>query len=500
MRPTIIFLVLLFCNWEVFCQQFDLSGIKVATVKVFRNSLYVFGYMERDGVVVLKSMKMDSVLAIEKQNELVIGPSAQFEYPSISIDTLHNRLSISFPNVGLKEKSTLIRYNHNLELIQQFTDVPSARLNTFFAFDTDVFYSGNIVYSIRRISSDSSGQFLLRKFKLESENGKEEYTELWQFAFKNSSYSTVQIVGSGHGRLFLFAHASEGLRKGQWVLQLNEISGKVINATQLTGKDPNKSFFVHISYFDSVEAKLLLAGTYLSTEFLLSDNLSLINQKLSKQFSLGLILVDTSSSVSDEKEFKMPLPADCSNTKKYTNLFLNCTAIRKSNDKYILFSSVMGTVLAGTFHEFGMVVFEYSKTQGVSKMSQGIFSRTDLSEKKDIVYMNAIPQKYARENQNAFLMLKDGVPKQVMRSNFYSTEKSYYWKYLFWKDEPAKKLRNLFLNDFCNSKLTTRKIKEFNSSDIKIEILFTTHSYSIALISNLENKEMPDFHLEKIIF
>ena len=497
MIRTFLFFLLLLAVQFTLSQSINPLDLKKPALFNYRNSILVAGLYSQDNEVKLAVLLTDTQFVVTHEAYFDLGKGDVEDFNSLLVDSFHNRITIFVQLKSKKQTGKLLRLNPKLEILIEQNDFPFTQLNTFFAFDTDVFYSANSVYSVRKISADSSRQFLLRKYSLRNANKlNEAYVEDWQFSFKGSEYNFIQVLGAGMDRLWVLVHATQGARKGQWFMQINAKSGRVISATKIPITKINSDFYLHTFFADSVSSIFFLAGTYQDTLEIKSQ----IDQRKTKSFSNLIFGIDTASNLILQSEFKMPIPAECANARKFTSMFFNAVRILKTQDKFVLCGSLLGEIQKGIQNEIGIVFAEFELiSPNELKWGPPMYLRTDYSERKDPAYLTKQVFKYQREGMQAGMFFKDPLQNEVNSRKITISNSEFIVQQVLFNDKTSKKSTSLQLVKYSKGKISNSILNEFPMDGIFRNCIFLGDHF--LLLKQTDSKAGSDtIKIEKINF
>lgn len=305
MKIELKYLLFVILSFSLKAQKIELF-LQKAECKVWNGNIYAYGLSVNSKNVFCVIYKLSPQLAKTDSLQIDLGRANADDFLKINADTLHDFLNIY---VQKKEKKLvqIIRLNKSFKLIASVENVDVARLNSIAAFESEIFYSEQNVYTVKASYSDTSGrQFYLNKYSLKSQLQNFEYDFTWQFPFEKRNINSAHIISVNKNNVLLYVNVLEGIKRGQWLLRVDAVKGSLIRGTKINPKGDQSFYTFGSIYTDSVNKEVYVTGQ----KFLISE----LDQKenkiniLNKPFAaLYLTKMDSLGEIISRDEFKIPI-------------------------------------------------------------------------------------------------------------------------------------------------------------------------------------------------
>jgi hypothetical protein len=345
----------------------------------FSGNLFLFGLQQNDKSLFLKVYSIQSALKVDSLVLEINGKKE--EYLSLNSDTLHGFLNIYIQKVKSRTVK-IVRINRKFSIHTIVESVDITRLNSISYFEKEIMYSGNDVYTVKAIATDTSGkQCYLNKYTLRSDKENFEYDSKWQFPFERKFISSAQIVMADKRRVYLFVSINNGPRKGQWYLKVDGAEGKLLKAQKINSKGDTASYMLHRVSVDSANKSHYLFGQKFSSDEYdpFTNKFNLTGKKQSKFF---LSVIDSSMEVESKNEFQIPVLDIVTQANKQASGYLSKTTALKyvGGEGYKLeldiFKSVKGN--SGCFRYSNSGSYNILEKDGVPQIQKSVI-KPDLA-------------------------------------------------------------------------------------------------------------------------
>ena len=313
-------------------QQIQLKLVK-GNAQLYGNRLFVFGLKSDEKKAVFCIYQSDKNLRISDSLTIEMAGATKESYLQISSDTLHGYLNVYLQKQE-KKLVNILRFDKNFKLMANIDDVDIARLNSIGDFQSELFYSKNEVYTIQTQSDSADQQFYLNKYSLKSEIKNFEYLFTWQFPFERKNIHSAHIFYVNKKSVFLYVNIIRGQKAGQWILNIDRNSGKLIKGTKLNSSGESNTYEFGSFAVDTVNRSMLFAGQkFLATQLKQAENkLQIAN---AANALLYLLELDSLGEVNEKYEFKIPIADPKTNSKKTINnyVFRVNEVVKNTNNK-----------------------------------------------------------------------------------------------------------------------------------------------------------------------
>jgi hypothetical protein len=348
---------------------------------LFKGNVYSFGFSALTKGSKLAVYKSGTDLKVTDSLVTDLGRTSPEDFLQITSDTLHDFLNIYLQK---KEKKLVrvLRFDKSLKLVADVDDIDIARLNSIAAFETEVVYHKQDVYTVKAVSADSSGkQFFLNKYTLKSEQKNFEYEQKWQFPFERKNINSAHIVQVNKQFVLLYVNVYDGPKRGQWVLKINASTGTLIRGTRLTFKGDPGFYALGSIIRDTTDGITYVMGQKLTdTEFDQKENkLSILNRPA---VTIYLSRIDSSGELLDKNEFKLPVVEPKGN-KTPNSYLIRMAKLRKGKDGGLNFD-------LDIFKGSNIGCYSYCNTSSHSLLAE----EGSFSLEKSAVSTNTMVEKY----------------------------------------------------------------------------------------------------------
>jgi hypothetical protein len=307
--------------------------LEKGNTQLYGGRLYVFGLKSDEKKAVFCLYQFDKNIKLKDSIQIEMKGVAKDAYLQISSDTVHGYLNIYLQKQA-KKLVNILRFDKNFKLIANIDDVDIARLNSIGDFQSELFYFKNEVYTIKTQSDSADQQFYLNKYSLKSETQNFEYLFTWQFPFERKNIYSAHIFYANKKSVFLYVNIIRGQKAGQWILNIDRNSGKLIKGTKLNSSGELNTYEFGSFAVDTVNRSLLFAGQkFLSTQLKQAENkLQIAN---AANALLYLLELDSLGEVNEKYEFKIPIADPKTNSKKTINnyVFRVNEVVKNTNSK-----------------------------------------------------------------------------------------------------------------------------------------------------------------------
>lgn len=367
---------ILFCIFFpslVFSQNLSRHLLKPNSLQ-FRNSIYIFGFVQDKNELQFKLYKTD----LQKTDSVSgnLGKENVENLLEITADTLHGYLNFYFQKANNKSLATLLRFNDTLKLITRAENFESNKINSLTTFENEIYTYKNSTYTIRT-SEDSLGkQFYLTKYTFISDQKPFEYKQSWQYPLEKRNINTTHVFYADSQVVFIYVTILSGERKGQWILKLNSQTGTLIKGIKLNANGDDRNYIFNAFNYDPKEKELLITGNIYTKQQLDPETKTYPFTGLNKENTFFFIKIDSNNEVISRDQKTIPIvviapivkpsgkPApppfyhirikELKKTSK-TNYTMYCD-VYKSNGQHLLFLYETGFYVDVTLEEMGIEV------------------------------------------------------------------------------------------------------------------------------------------------
>lgn len=294
----IIFLIL-FLQINYYNSQTVFFPIKNCKSILFNGNVYVAGFQANKNICLYK---LNSNLKIIDSVKVELKSNSQFT--SIDSDTIHNSINLYLQGVNNSSVSVYC-FDNNLKLTQSIIDIENTKINALSRFSHDFYYNQLNLFVIKKIADSSGFSFYLTKHSLKDKIKFNQYNKDWQFAFGRKSIESAKIIKVVNQIICCYVNVIDGKKKGQWLLQIDEISGRLKHANKLNTTNDDFYAYGNINYDSTNSSFVLIGQKFNSNQFNPSKNLLAI--KNVSVLTMYFNCVDTAGNVNDALAFKLPV-------------------------------------------------------------------------------------------------------------------------------------------------------------------------------------------------
>ncbi len=287
-------------------QNLNRSLLKANSI-LFRNNIYVFGYVQDKNDLNFKLYKTSSDLSKTDSISNNLGKEKVENLLEISADTLHGYLNFYFQKANNKNLAILIRLNDSLRLITKVENFESSKINSLTTFENETYTYKNSTYTIRT-SQDSLGtQFYLTKYTFISDKKPFEYKQTWQYPLEKRNINTTHVFYADSEFVFMYVTILSGDRKGQWILKLNSQTGTIIKGIKLNANGDDRNYIFNSFNYDVKEKELLIAGNIYTKQQLNPETKTFTFAGLNKENTFFFIKIDAGNEVASRDQKTIPI-------------------------------------------------------------------------------------------------------------------------------------------------------------------------------------------------
>lgn len=270
--------------------------------------------------------------------EVSIGSSYINDYLEVEADTIHHCLNFFFQKSN-QEDVKVLRLSSKPELISisenvKANHIKAAKLNAIHSV-----YDDENLYTITNYSDSLSTQFYLNKYKLLCNATHFEYELEWQYPFERQNIKDILIQYVDSAYLLLYAMVVDGVKKGEWILKIDNRKGDLIKGSKLNLKGENKLYFPPLLSYNQKTKNVLLVGNATSANAFNYRS----NEVLSKSHlnSWYVFEVDSLMDISKRYEKTISFPQALSVQAKTSSILFNPIQISvKSETRFEILNQV----------------------------------------------------------------------------------------------------------------------------------------------------------------
>jgi hypothetical protein len=275
----------------------------------YKHTIYVYGYEQRKEQLVFRCLSYNSKLALKDSAEFALGKHNESQYLDISRDTLHDVLNFYFQLADQKNKVSLCRLDSNLKILCTATDFDANHVNSIAAFEDESYRYRQSMYVISTAEDSTGKQFYLSRYDVKAMNTPFEYDSKWQYAFERKHIQRATVIAADSIQVVIYAHVTEGLKKGQWILRVNARSGTLIKGTKLNPKGDERHYLYSKAMYHAKDRSLDLAGSIYPSAMIDFQKATADFKTLSATHQLFVLHIDSLGEVTSRFEKLLPLPA-----------------------------------------------------------------------------------------------------------------------------------------------------------------------------------------------
>jgi hypothetical protein len=287
---------------------------------------------------VFQCLKYNSSFIVQDSLEVIISSSSVNDYLEVEADTIHNSLNFFFQKSN-QEEVKVLRLSSKPELISVSENVKANHIKAAKLNAIHTVYDDKHLYTITNYSDSLSTQFYLNKYKLFCDANHFEYELDWQYPFERQNIKDILIQYVDSVYLLLYAMVVDGVKKGEWILKIDNRKGDLIKGTKLNLKGENKFYFPPLlSYHQKTKHVLLVGNTTSANAFNYKTNEVLSKTHLN---TLYVFEVDSLMEINKRFEKTIPIPQALSVQAKTNSILFNPIQISvKSEAKFEILNQV----------------------------------------------------------------------------------------------------------------------------------------------------------------
>ncbi len=346
-KQLILYILLILCGTSK-AQSFKKNLLSANSLH-FHHTIYVYGYEQQKSELLFKCFAFDQTLHLKDSIDFNLGKHKPMDYLETSVDTVHDVINFYFQLADEKNVVTLLRLNDTLGKICSTNNYDANHINSILAFNDETYIYKQALYVIRTSKDTSGTQFYLNKYQLKSLLKPFEYDDKWQFAFEREFINLATVVYADSNYLMVYVNVSDGAKKGQWMLRINAITGKLIKGTRLGSKLDAKNYLYSNSNYDQKTKSIAVIGSIYEKEMIDFKNNTSNFINLSKRHQLFLICMDSLGEVITKTEKLIALPLQ-TNNQKFTNSYhLKIRDFKKTETGFDVWTDMYEQTLPNTF-------------------------------------------------------------------------------------------------------------------------------------------------------
>lgn len=334
---------------SLFKAQTITKNLLKANAYQYRNTIYVYGYDQQKSNLVFKCFAFDHSLHMKDSVDFSLGNYVVSNFLDISIDSLHHFINIYFQLANEKNKVTLLRLNDTLGKVCIAKDYDANHINSMIVFNDEKYNYNNDLYVIKT-NKDSMGiQFYLNKYHVKSILKPFEYIDKWQFAFDHQFIHQAHLIYVDSAIVMVYVNVIDGLKKGQWILRINAVTGKIIKGTRLSQKLDSKNYLYSNSIYDTKTKRIAIIGSVYESGMIdfLKNTSSFTN--LSKRHQLFITTIDSIGEVISKAEKLIVLPLQTNNSTSTNSYHLKIREFKITVNGFDVWADIYNQALPNTF-------------------------------------------------------------------------------------------------------------------------------------------------------
>ena len=350
LKQLILYTLFIMCSSSK-AQSFKKNLLSANSIQ-FHHTIYVYGYEQQKNELLFKCFAFDQTLHLKDSIDLNLGKHRPIDYLETSVDTTHDVINFYFQLADEKNVVTLLRLNDTLEKICSANNYDANHVNSIAVFDDETYIFKHDLFVIRTHKDTSGTQFYLNKYQLKSLLKPFEYGDKWQFAFERQFIHHATVVYADSNDVMVYVNVNDGIKKGQWILRINTITGELIKGTRLGSKLDAKSYLYSNAIYDSKTKSIAVIGSIYEKEMIdfKKNNSNFIN--LSKRHQLFLICIDSLGEVISKTEKLIALPLQTNNQTFTTSYHLKIREFKKTVSGFDVWADMYEQTLPNTFVYF----------------------------------------------------------------------------------------------------------------------------------------------------
>lgn len=300
----------------------------------YKHTVYVYGFEQRQERLVFRCFSYRSNLTPKDSAEFDLGKHAENHYLDISRDTIHDVLNFYFQLADQKNRVSLCRLDSTLKTLCTANDYDANHINSMTAFEDESYRYKQSLYVISTTEDSTGKQFYLSRYDLKAMDRPFEYHAGWQYAFERKHIQRASVIVADSVQVILYAHVTEGLKKGQWILRVNARNGTLIKGTKLNAKGDERHYLYSKALYHATDRSLDVAGSIYPSAMIDFKKATADFKTLSATHQLFLLHIDSLGEVTSRFEKALPLPAAVSKPgTAATPLHFKIRELNKQGDK-----------------------------------------------------------------------------------------------------------------------------------------------------------------------
>jgi len=315
----------------------------------FHHTIYVYGYEQQKSELLFKCFAFDQTLQLKDSIDFNLGKHTPIDYLATSVDTIHDVINLYFQLADEKNVVTLLRLNDTLGKICSANNYDANHINSIAVFDDEKYIFKNDLFVIRTHKDTAGTQFYLNKYQLKSLLKPFEYADKWQFAFERQFIHHATVIYADSIYVMVYVNVNDGIKKGQWILRINAITGELIKGNRLGSKLDAKNYLYSNSIYNPKNKSIAVIGSIYEKEMIdfKNNNSNFIN--LSKRHQLFLICMDSLGEVISKTETLVALPLQTNNQTFTTSYHLKIREFKKTEKGFDAWADMYEQTLPNTF-------------------------------------------------------------------------------------------------------------------------------------------------------
>lgn len=275
----------------------------------YKHTIYVYGYEQRKEQLLFRCFSYTSNLAPKDSTEFDLGKHTENQYLDISRDTMHDVLNFYFQLADQKNRVSLCRLDSTLKTLCTATDYDANHINSMTAFEDESYRYKQSLYVISTAEDSTGKQFYMSRYDLKAMDKPFEYNSTWQYAFERKYIQRASIIAADSVQVVLYAHVTEGLKKGQWILRVHARNGTLIKGTKLNAKGDERHYLYSKALYHATDRSLDIAGSIYPSAMIDFKKATADFKTLSATHQLFVLHIDSLGEVTSRFEKALPLPA-----------------------------------------------------------------------------------------------------------------------------------------------------------------------------------------------
>lgn len=326
------FIISLIClSFVVRCQTIK-QNLLLANSLSFHQTIYTYGFIQDKSNLLFKCYSYNYQLQLKDSASYVLGAHTSADFLEITVDTLHNVLNFYFQLADQKNAVTLVRLNNKLEKITYAENYDANHINSLTVFDDEKYACNEDMYIVRTQADSSGKQFYLSKYHVKDMKKPFEYDYKWQYAFERKFIHRVSIVYSDSNQVVVYVNVFDGLKKGQWILRINAVTGQIIKGTKLSSKSDSRHFLLSNLIVDKKTKSIDVMGSVYDANMIDFKNNTSNFTNQSKSHKLFLVTIDSLGDVVTRAEKAFPLPIQTKSVNGLQSFHVKIREFKKLKD------------------------------------------------------------------------------------------------------------------------------------------------------------------------